>query len=203
MSFFQNTCRPKGLGGKIMVNMMNAGHASMAEWGFSHIEVGTDAVSLDVGCGGGANVKALLRKSLQGRVTGIDYSEVSVKKSEKVNRAEIAAGRCKILQGDVMQLPFKAETFDLVTAFETIYFWPDIRKAFEQVYCVLKRRGTFMICKESNGESAKDEKWKSVIEGMRTYNSGQLEEALKSAGFSQVRAEENQKNWLCMIAKKG
>ena len=39
MSFFQNTCKPEGIGGKIMVNMMNAGHSSMAEWGFTHIAV--------------------------------------------------------------------------------------------------------------------------------------------------------------------
>ena len=32
MSFFQNTCKPKGIGGKIMVHMMNTGHSSMAEW---------------------------------------------------------------------------------------------------------------------------------------------------------------------------
>ena len=32
MSFFQNTCKPKGIGGKIMVNMMNIGHSSMAKW---------------------------------------------------------------------------------------------------------------------------------------------------------------------------
>ena len=32
MSFFQNTCKPEGIGGKIMVNMMNTGHSSMAEW---------------------------------------------------------------------------------------------------------------------------------------------------------------------------
>ena len=27
MSFFQNTCKPKGLGGSLMVNMMNIGHS--------------------------------------------------------------------------------------------------------------------------------------------------------------------------------
>ncbi len=42
MSFFQNTCKPEGIGGKIMVNMMNAGHSSMAEWGFTHIEIRND-----------------------------------------------------------------------------------------------------------------------------------------------------------------
>lgn len=29
---FSNTCKPKGIGGKIMVHMM-IGHSSMAEWG--------------------------------------------------------------------------------------------------------------------------------------------------------------------------
>ena len=47
MSFFQNTCKPKGIGGKIMVNMMNIGHSSMAEWGFTHIEIRNNYICLD------------------------------------------------------------------------------------------------------------------------------------------------------------
>lgn len=39
MSFFQNTCKPKGLGGSLMVNMMNIGHSPMAEWGLKHIKI--------------------------------------------------------------------------------------------------------------------------------------------------------------------
>ena len=125
MSFFQNTCKPKGIGGKIMVNMMNTGHSSMAEWGFTHIEIRNNYICLDIGCGGGANVKKLLAKTPYGKVTGIDYSEISVIKSQKINKAEIENKRCEILQGNVMKLPFGNETFDIITAFETIYFWPD------------------------------------------------------------------------------
>ena len=142
MSFFQNTCKPEGIGGKIMVNMMNAGHSSMAEWGFTHIEIRNDYRCLDIGCGGGANVKKLLVKTPYGKVIGIDYSEVSVIKSSKINKAEIENKHCEILQGNVMKLPFRKETFDIITAFETIYFWPDINEAFKQVYRVLKVSGT-------------------------------------------------------------
>lgn len=74
MSFFQNTCKPEGLAGRLMVSMMNAGHAPMAKWGFSHIQVPNDAACLDIGCGGGANLRRLLEKCPQGHVTGIDYS---------------------------------------------------------------------------------------------------------------------------------
>ena len=164
MSFFQNTCKPKGIGGKIMVNMMNTGHSSMAEWGFTHIEIRNNYICLDIGCGGGANVKRLLAKTPYGKVTGIDYSEISVIKSQKINKAEIENRRCEILQGNVMKLPFGNETFDIITAFETIYFWPDINEAFKQVYRVLKGSGTFMICNESNGENSKEEKWTKIIQ---------------------------------------
>lgn len=79
--------------------------------------------------------KKLLVKTPYGNVIGIDYS-VSVIKSSKINKAEIENKHCEILQGNVMKLPFRKETFDIITAFETIYFWPDINGAFKQVYRV-------------------------------------------------------------------
>ena len=33
MSFLENTRRPAGLGGKLMVRMMNVGHRALARWG--------------------------------------------------------------------------------------------------------------------------------------------------------------------------
>ena len=54
MGFFENTRRPEGLGGKIMVKMMNSGHSKLAHWGFSKISIKEDAKILDAGCGGGA-----------------------------------------------------------------------------------------------------------------------------------------------------
>ena len=203
MSFFQNTCKPEGIGGKIMVNMMNAGHSSMAEWGFTHMEIQSDNVCLDIGCGGGANVKKLLVKTPYGNVIGIDYSEVSVIKSSKINKAEIENKHCEILQGNVMKLPFRKETFDIITAFETIYFWPDINEAFKQVYRVLKGSGTFMICNESNGENSKEEKWTKIIQGMKIYNSEQIKKSLEDAGFTDIKIHKNKKGWLCVVCKKG
>ena len=139
MSFFQNTCKPKGLGGSLMVNMINIGHSPMAEWGLKHIKINKNDISLDVGCGGGANIKKLLEKSPKGKVFGIDYSEVSVRKSKKVNKFAVERKHCEILQGNVQELPFANETFDLATAFETIYFWSDIDQSFSQIYRVLKK----------------------------------------------------------------
>ena len=54
MSFFENTRKPVGLGGKIMVAMMNLGHSPVARWGLRFLELTPDAKVLDCGCGGGA-----------------------------------------------------------------------------------------------------------------------------------------------------
>lgn len=105
MAFFQNTRKPEGLGGKLMVTMMNHGHASLSAFGLQHIAIQENASCLDLGCGGGANVKKLLARSPQGHVTGLDYSEVSVAKSRKCNAAAIEAGRCEIVLGNVMTSP--------------------------------------------------------------------------------------------------
>ncbi len=185
-----------------MVNMMNIGHSSMAKWGFTHIEIKNNSICLDIGCGGGANVKRLLDKVPYGKVTGIDYSEVSVIKSKKTNKAGIKNRRCEILQANVMELPFGNDVFDLITAFETIYFWSDILEAFKQVHRVLKPNGTFMICNEVNEENPKDENWTKIIDGMKIYNSEQIRKALKSAGFIDIKIDKNKKNWLCVICRK-
>ena len=70
MSFFENTRKPVGLGGKIMVAMMNFGHSAMAEWGLSFLQPAPDAMVLDCGCGGGANIKTLLKLCPNGKVHG-------------------------------------------------------------------------------------------------------------------------------------
>ena len=89
MSFFENTRKPIGLGGKIMVSMMNIGHCPVAKWGFRFLNLAPDANVLDCGCGGGANIRKLLKRCPEGGVKGIDYSAVSVEKAKRVNERAI------------------------------------------------------------------------------------------------------------------
>ena len=57
MSFFDKTRKPVGLGGKLMVAMMNLGHSPVARWGLRFLQLAANAKVLDCGCGGGANIK--------------------------------------------------------------------------------------------------------------------------------------------------
>ncbi len=202
MGFYQNACKPEGWGGKLMLNMMNKGHASMAKWGFSHIDIKEYKKALDIGCGGGVNIRKMLSENPDIYVSGVDYSDISVKKSQDVNQKAIKQGRCEVRKGNVLELPYNEGSFDLVTAFETVYFWQDIDKAFKGVYDALKTKGKFLICNETDGEIKAYEKWVDIIDGMKIYNSEQLEKALRSAGFSEIEIYRNEKNWLCVIAQK-
>lgn len=56
MSFFENTRKPVGLGGKLMVAMMNLDHSPVARWGLRFLRLAPNAKVLDCGCG--AEVRA-------------------------------------------------------------------------------------------------------------------------------------------------
>ena len=198
MSFFENTRKPQGFGGKLMTKMMNSGHSRLSQWGFSNISVNPDAEVLDVGCGGGANIAVWLNKCRKGHVTGLDYSEVSVAESQKLNAAAIQQGKCKVVQGDVSAIPFPDANFDHVSAFETVYFWPELKKCFSEVNRVLKDGGTFLICNESDGMNASDDKWTKIIDGMKIYNCDQLITALKEAGFMEIKPYADAKKSLAL-----
>ena len=191
--FFSNTGKPEGTMGKIVVAMMNRGHAGIAQWGFSHLDLQGNEQVLDCGCGGGANIAVFLRMVDEGHVTGLDYSPVSVEKAREVNHAAITAGRCEIVQGNVLELPFDDGRFDVVTAFETVYFWPEIARCFTEIYRVLKAGGVFMITNETSGKTGAHEKWTKIVDGMSVYTGEELEALLTDAGFARVEMDEDLK----------
>ena len=201
--FFSNTRKPKGFLGKIMINRMNEGHAKLSDWGLSHLRNVCPSQVADFGCGGGINVAKLIKMFPCAKVTGFDYSSVSVKESKKVNAREISNGVCDIVQGDVSNAPFENETFDLITAFETIYFWPGPLTSFKEVYRTLKPGGTFLIVNEFDGISEREKKYEQMIDGLKLFSNQELMNYLKQVGFTGVLLfHEVQRHWVCVIAKK-
>lgn len=201
--YVSQTRKPEGFLGKMMLRGMNAGHAKLADWGFTHLPAITPTKAVDLGCGGGRNAGELLKKYPEAYVTAIDYSELSVEKARDYNKVMISAGRCTVEQGDVSDLKLPAEAFDLATAFETIYFWPDLEKCFAQVARVLKPGGYFMICNESDGTDAASLKFEKIIDGMKNHTVGEIEAALLNAGISEVKTDHHpSKPWITVLARK-
>ena len=203
LKFINQTRKPEGLLGKIMLNGMNFGHAKCADWGLSRLPAARPAKILELGCGGGRNARAMLAAFPGSRVDAIDVSPLAVAKTAKLNAAAVAAGRCSATVGDVAGTPLPSGAYDLATAFETVYFWKDLAKCFARVRDALAPGGLFLICDESDGTDAAARQYERMIEGMKTWTAPELEAALKEAGFSAVRtAHHDSKPWIAVVATK-
>lgn len=201
--YVNQTRKPEGTLGKMMLNGMNSGHSKMADWGLSHLKTIAPDTVVDLGCGGGRNIGELLRKYPSSHGMAIDYSPLSVEKAAAYNKALIAEGRLEVQQGDVSDLSLPDQTYELATAFETIYFWPGLEKCFAEVARILKTGGYFMIVNESDGTDATSLKYETIIEGMKCYTVEQITSALQAAGFTKVKSSHHKnKPWIMVIAKK-
>lgn len=185
MGFFENMGNPQGKLGNIQLKSMNKEHTPVALWGLKHLNPSPDDIILDVGCGGGININRMAQEAK--KVYGVDYSKESVSLSREVNDDLIRQGRVEVVEGNVMDLPFEDETFDVVTAFETVYFWPDMEKSFSEVKRVLKPGGMFLISCESNGNDNIIMKLSEKLMDMTAYNDVQLKQFLQNVGFNEIK----------------
>ena len=194
--------KPHGEEGIETIQNMNENHREISEFAFSCVDVGKSDKILDIGCGGGVNIEKFL-KITRGNVDGLDYSEVSVSESIKRNNAAVDDGRCKVMQADVSDMPIDDESFDLVTGFETIYFWPDLGETFKEVSRIIRPNGRFMIAQGTDGTHPDDEKWLATVEGMSVYTAPELERYLLNAGFKSVESFKKADDYiLVVIAQK-
>ena len=181
-----NARKPVGELGDKLLDRMNESHESLAQWGVSHLDISKGDVILDIGCGGGVNVERFLSMT-ENKVYGLDYSEIAVEKSTKLNQDAIDEGRCEVIQGSVSELPFEDKTFDIVTGFETVYFWPDFVNDCKEVRRVLKDDGIMFICNEAIPDE-EDERQKELIDllDMKIFSEDEFDEYLREAGFSDI-----------------
>ena len=191
--------------GRVFARAMNQGHESMTNWGLHHVTIESRFKVLDIGCGGGATVQKLAAIAADGMVCGIDYAEGSVAVSRKINSQLIEAKRVVIQKASVSHLPFPDDTFDLVTAIETQYYWPDLVRDMREILRVLKPRGKLVVIAEMyKGGKYDSLKW-PVMWLLRSSHLGVNDhrELFASAGYVNVEIlEETSKGWICAMASK-
>ena len=181
-----------------MLKFMNLCHAPLTNWGLKLVKIQDGWTMLDIGCGGGATLQRLLKRSKDAQVYGIDISEESVNKARNVNK-RLLGSQVFVEQGSADSLPWEDRMFDVVTAVETVYFWPDLPKCFQEVKRVLKPGGQFAIMLEViEGDSV----WTNVVEGMTVYSPEQLKEMLEQAGFSNVEVFRKKPTYATIIGEK-
>ena len=117
--------------------------------------------------------------------------------SKKINSSEIINNKVIIKEGSVTDIPFKNDKIDFVTAFETVQFWPDIKKAFSEINRVTNNSATFILI---NRYPKVGTKWWDMakLKDDKAYMA-----MLQEAGFSDINIDLKYKEgWIIVEARK-
>lgn len=192
--------RPSSLMGRLLLRSMNIGHGRLHQWGLKAAGIQLTDRVLDVGCGGGKAISRILEETRR-EVAGVDHSPEAVKTARSVNRAAVSSGRLRIVESSVESLPFRDGFFDVVTAFETTYFWPELQAGLTEIHRVLNRGGRLVIANEF-ADRASAGAWAGRL-NMRVPDSEALAGAAYEAGFLMVDVSVHPHNgWLRLVAAK-
>jgi ubiquinone/menaquinone biosynthesis C-methylase UbiE len=197
--------RPTKWVGRVFLWSMNRSHSGVTDWGLTHAPIAPEFSILDVGCGGGRTIQKLAVAATAGRVAGVDYSVGSVNAARALNAASIRAGRVEIVQASVSHLPYPDTSFDLVTAVETHYYWPDLPGDLQEVLRVVKPGGTAVVIAEAYRGSGHDRAQRPVMKllGATLMSGDEHREWFASAGFADVQLfEERSRGWMCVTGRK-
>lgn len=182
---------PSGHLGRIMVKIMNLMDSGLNKWVVEKINQ-PDGVALEIGCGGGETMLTLLKDHRLQHITGIDYSKASLNVAKKKNQAFIRQNKADLLLGNVTALPFPDNSFNIIFAVRSHYFWDDLDGAFSEIYRTLKQGGTMIILSEQY----------KIQYHMKKYNTdASMTQLLTAVGFQNIYIE-NKAALQCITAEK-
>jgi SAM-dependent methyltransferase len=197
--------KPAWFVGRLVVRGMNLSHAELRSWGLGLVSIGENATILDVGCGGGGTIAALAAAGAGRKVYGVDFSDASVAVARATNARLIEEGRVGVQAGNVSALPFEPNTFDVVTAFETHFYWPDLPASVKEIQRVLKPGGQVAIVAEVYRGRTMDWLYRPAMALLNTtyLTLDEHKELLVNAGYVDVDViDERSKGWMCAIGRK-
>jgi len=94
---------------------------------------------LDLGCGGG-NIPGFFKEKFpRWEVWGVDFAQ------DAIDLGKRAFPEVKFLKEDVKKLPFKSNSFDLITGFDSLEHFTSLDSVLKEVSRVLKKNGTFYV----------------------------------------------------------
>lgn len=109
---------------------------------------------LDLCCGTGQMIKYICKEvGKDTEVTGLDFNEEMINAGNERLAQTLEGYKYKLIQGDVMKLPFEDNSFNCVTIAFGLRNAPDKMKALKEMYRVVKPGGKVVCLELSNPET--------------------------------------------------
>jgi len=100
---------------------------------------------LDVPVGTGVFTVSKYSRMKQAEISCLDYSEDMLEQA-RMRFDKEGISNCQLMQGDVGNLPFEDDSFDIVLSMNGFHVFPDKEKAYSEVNRVLKAGGQLIGC---------------------------------------------------------
>ncbi len=177
---------PRGWFGRaVMTRVLNRGNRDLIAATLEALSPSPEARLLDVGFGGGALLELAGRRGVVAR-WGADPSADAVAwlraRRGWRDRAE------RLQQGAVEALPFADGQFDAVASTNTVYFWPDLARAFTELHRVLAPGGRLAL---GFSGAAKLRGFDAITRhGFHLHEDEAVRAAARAAGFVEVAVAE-------------
>ncbi len=196
--------KPTGADGKETLDKMNDHHRPLAEWALSKLPEFDCETILDVGCGGGMLLDLLSKKYPQGGFFGIDYSPDAIHVATETCQNMVFSRCLALMVASVSKMPFPDGNFDLVTAMETYFFWPNLEKDIQEVARTIRSGGMFLIISEAYPHpdfNERNAEWVAK-HNMNLVTNEEMVSMLTNSGFSAEVFTKEDCNWVAFLAKK-
>ncbi|EAE2322848.1 class I SAM-dependent methyltransferase, partial [Listeria monocytogenes] len=164
----------------------------LSKWTISNTEMDDATNILDIGYGGGSNVKNLVELNKNVTIYGVDISKESYKTATNLNKKAINNGKVKLSIQDVALMNYPADFFDIVYAIQTHMYWDNPRKGFEEIYRVMSNEAVFILSSEKDKIEYHMDEYKTTAS---------LTALLKEIGFREV-VEKEKGNWVLYTVRK-
>ncbi|EJS5927830.1 class I SAM-dependent methyltransferase [Listeria monocytogenes] len=188
----EQAANPRGIIGEITTKIWSSYFEDVSKWTISNTEMGDATNILDIGYGGGSNVKNLVELNKNVTIYGVDISKESYKTATNLNKKAINNGKVKLSIQDVALMNYPADFFDIVYAIQTHMYWDNPRKGFEEIYRVMSNEAVFILSSEKDKIEYHMDEYKTTAS---------LTALLKEIGFREV-VEKEKGNWVLYTVRK-
>ena len=109
----------------------------------NNIDLGSEDIVLDIGCGSGKAARLAAKICTNGKVIGIDPSAAMIRLSN--NNTDGKLINLKVKKGCAEKIPVANKSFTKVIAINSLHHWQDYKKGLIEVVRILCPGGSFFI----------------------------------------------------------